>query len=552
MLQVTPMRVRTIQAPKFRSCQEGSVDSLVVKSAEFSSKQIPDPFSETYLGSDSANGYLNAVAPPYPPSALAKVPIQNNMILQCISAMVINCELTGHQLVYIGPKEKKESEEVLNDKSRVENMLAMPDGENTIRDLRKKYRTDFETFGYWFMEIGRDVDKNIAWFTHVPADTMRICAMDPEMVPVKRNIRRGTGKWEAIAGEKQFRRYVQLVGSRKRYFKEYGDPRVISAKTGMVQQEGEAAIEEEDIATEILHHRIYTPTDLYGKPRWINNLLAAVGSREAEMANFRFFQDNTIPAMAILVAGGELTAETLEELDSKFSESGQDSLNRVVIIEAKGNPDDAGGVDSATPIPSLEMRPLNGDRQSDAMFVEYDNTNQAKVRSSFRMPPIFVGRSEDYTRATAEASLEMGENQLFGPERQDFDDILNFKILLKDGKPSEFWSVRSNTSKLTNSDGVITALTALNEMGAVSTNSAIQRFNELFGMNMPTIPDAWADMPFAIVKFMMEQQTLQLSEEHASALKSLQGLVAKGGGKEPAPSPIKQVALPRVVGKVRA
>ena len=147
VLQITLMNVRTIKVPKNRTYAEGSVDSLVSKSAEFASRQIPDPFSETYLGSDAANGYLNAVAPPYPPAALAKVPIQNNMILQCISAMVINCELTGHQLVYIGPKEKKESEEVLNDKARVENMLAMPDGENTIRDLRKKFRTDIETFG---------------------------------------------------------------------------------------------------------------------------------------------------------------------------------------------------------------------------------------------------------------------------------------------------------------------------------------------------------------------------------------------------------------------
>ena len=39
------------------------------------------------------------------------------------------------------------------------------------------------------------------------------------------------------------------------------------------------------------------------------------------------------------------------------------------------------------------------------------------VWSSFRLPPIFVGITSDYTRATASESREVAEEQVFEPER---------------------------------------------------------------------------------------------------------------------------------------
>lgn len=504
-----------------RKADTGRQESLLKAAREYASQQIKDPFEELYsIAGQKGDAHLNALPPPYPPVALAKVPNQNNVLLQCIQAMVTNCELFGHTLIFQGEDSEKKNPEALTEEQRIKNLLDMPDGKQSLRAIRRKLRVDLEHLGYWFMEVGRDQADEVAWFTHMPADTVRICSLDPELVAVTRWVKRGEDDWLPIEVEEQFRRYVQIAGTRRRYFKEFGDPRVISAKTGLVEaKEGE--IPEDEIATEVIHHGLYSPGDVYGKPRWINNMLSALGSREAELVNLQFFRDNAIPALAILVSGGELTAETMESLNGHFAETGKDMINRVLIIEAKGNPDDAGGLDSAPPSPSLSLQPLAGDRQDDALFASYDEANQQKLRSSFRLPPIFIGRSEDYTRATAEASLQMGENQVFGPERQDFDDIINTKLLLVDGKPPKFWKMRSNVAKLSDPEGIMNALNTLNSIGAVSTNMGIQQFNDLFGMNIPKIEDDWADLPFAIVTRMVDAQTLQLSQEAKGAIDKL-------------------------------
>ena len=47
----------------------------------------------------------------------------------------------------------------------------------------------------------------------------------------------------------------------------------------------------------------------------------------------------------------------------------------------------------------LDIKPLVGSQHKDALFQEYSKNNQDKIRRSFRLPPILVGRADDYTRA---------------------------------------------------------------------------------------------------------------------------------------------------------
>lgn len=504
-----------------RNAATGHQSALVKALGDYASQQIKDPFEELYglAAAKGGDAHLNVLAPPYPPDALVRVPIQNNVLLQCVAAMVTNCDLFGHTLVYVGTEEQKEAPAVLEEKKRLEALLSMPDGQNSFRKLRKLLRTDLEFLGYNFIEVGRGEDGEIAWFTHIPGTTMRLCPLDPEFVTVTRKVKRGDN-WIEIKVEEQFRRYVQIAGTRKRYFKQFGDPRVIDAKTGKTLGSG-VSIPEEQEATEVIHHGFYTPGDVYGKPRWVNNILSALGSRESELVNLQFFRDNAIPALAILVSGGELTVESLAAINDMFAAGGKEMVHRALVLEAKGNPDDAGGVDSPTPVPTLSLQPLVSDRQTDALFAAYDEANQQKLRSSYRIPPIFIGRSEDYTRATAEASLQMGENQVFGPERQDFDDMMMTKLLSYDGRPPEFWQFRSNAAKLSDPEGIMAALNTLNSLGAVTTNQGIQIFNELFSRDVPKIEDDWADLPFALVSRMLDAKTLQLSQEAQSAVDKL-------------------------------
>lgn len=489
-----------------RDEDEGASGFYVQEMRAYESHQIVDPFDAAY--SAGAAGSTTVIKPPFNPAGLMHLPNENNILRQCIDAMVTNIESFGHRLEYAGPEGGEESAEAKAEKARLEALLDQPNGEYTLIELRERLRRDYETFGYAFLEVGRDATGQIAILYHVPAHTMRLCAKDNVAVQVERILTRN-GKPAKVKVTKQFRRFVQQVGTQKVYFKEYGDPRSIDPATGLE----EAKLHVEDQATEIFHLSLYSPGHSYGLPRWINQLPAIRGSRESEMTNLQFFQDNAIPAMAILVSGGFLSQGTMDEVQTAFTSArGRRSMNRVLVIEATGD-DQASAPEGTVPAPKLDIKPLMADRQSDALFQNYDENNQKKVRSSFRLPPIFVGRSEDLTYATAQASLIMAEAQVFGPERNKIDDLFNLHLLSRDGVPPRFWRYRSNPPRIVAPDDIVRALEVLNKAGAITPNIAIGITNELFDLNIKTITAPWGDYPFAIVNELAKQGTLSGIED---------------------------------------
>ncbi|MGG0813944.1 hypothetical protein ABE142_15000 [Paenibacillus alvei] len=66
---------------------------------------------------------------------------------------------------------------------------------------------------------------------------------------------------------------------------------------------------------------------------------------------------------------------------------------------------------------SIKLDKLNDMLQQDALFLEYGKEKKADVLSAMRLPPILVGQSSDYNRATAEAALQFAEEQVFMPYR---------------------------------------------------------------------------------------------------------------------------------------
>ncbi|MDI5983006.1 hypothetical protein QDK53_42975, partial [Amycolatopsis magusensis] len=61
-----------------------------------------------------------------------------------------------------------------------------------------------------------------------------------------------------------------------------------------------------------------------------------------------------------------------------------------------------------------------------------------KIRSAFRLPPIYTGESQDYNKATADTARKTTEEQVFQPERHLITGKLN-TLFLPD---LEIWHVR--------------------------------------------------------------------------------------------------------------
>jgi hypothetical protein len=156
--------------------------------------------------------------------------------------------------------------------------------------------------------------------------------------------------------------------------------------------------------------------------------------------------------------------------------------------------------------PKVEVKALQGERQSDALFQEYDKENQKKVRSAFRLNPLFVGLSEDMTYATAQASMEMSEQQVFAPERTKIDEVINLRLLSDvTGKPPQYWWAKSNAPRITNPSDIVAALPNLAAVGAMTPNTAINIANELFGMDVKPIEEPWGDIPYSATTALMSR-----------------------------------------------
>ncbi len=475
---------------------EALANEFIYKQLE--SRQFEDPFVDSYRDLQAIGQYL-PIQPTYNPNLIRKIPQENNILNQCIEAMVQNIEGTGHTLEYIGPMEDDKTPDdqagAEAERLRIEAFLSAPNEQYSFEELRRRFRRDKETFGYAFLEIVRDDAGIINTLYHIPAHSVRETAYDPELVDVSYKLIRGN-RTEDIKRRKRFRRFVQEDALRAKfiYFKEFGDNRIINLETGRVDNATPVSLR----ATEILMISDYKPGSLYGYPRWINQLPSILGSRESEVVNMEFFKDNAIPALALLVSGGCLSTDAVDAISDKFTRGrGRGRMNEILIIEATGDAE-AATPTGQIPVPRLEMKPMTGERQTDALFQEYGIQCQQNIRSAFRLPPLVLGLSNDYSHATAEASMTVCESQVFAPERQDFDELVN-KQLIGDGTNApRFWRFKSNPVKIVDKNDIAKNIDTLEKVGALTPNVAIGLANQLFGLKIPTIEYAWADYPYSL------------------------------------------------------
>jgi PBSX family phage portal protein len=167
-------------------------------------------------------------------------------------------------------------------------------------------------------------------------------------------------------------------------------------------------------ATELLHFAIHSPRSPYGVPRWVGTLLSVLGSRQMEEVNFLYFENKSVPPLALLVSGGRLSEPSIPRIERFIEENlkGKTNFHKILILEAEGG---SGTGEHARA--KIELRPLTDAQQQDALFQIYDERNIDKVGSAFRLPRLLRGDSRDFNRSVEDAQLRFAEDQVFQPER---------------------------------------------------------------------------------------------------------------------------------------
>jgi PBSX family phage portal protein len=447
---------------------------------------------------------LRLIEPVYPYRDLLKVYHSSTILRQCVDSYVTNIESYGTELEYVGPEGQEDGRAAQNEKARVERLLATitTDG-RPLKRHREDSRVDKEVLGARCFEIIQDAMGRVVHMDHVETSTIRMTSKEKDYTEVFA-IDYKTGARKMV--RRRFRRFLQVLeDGRKIWFKEYGDPRKISPTTGEVDN----SLPIEDEATALYHDSLYAPGTPCGIPRWAGVIPTLLGAREAEMVNLNFFRDNAIPAMAVLVSGGALTEESFNKIDSYIQGvRGAASMNRIVVMEATAEGADAAAVDGSLPAPKVDLKPMLSERQHEGLFKNYIEEAERKSRSSFRLPPLYIGSASEYNRASAFASVLTADQQIFVPERLAWDTMFDNVVLSTHN--IRFWRVRSTGPGLQDPQEVARVVNSLGREGALTPNIAVKIANRYLDADIRPVTDEWGDLPFnVIMEYIKDGKTIK-------------------------------------------
>jgi len=376
--------------------------------------------------------------------------------------------------------------------------------------LSRKMQGDKEGTGWGVWEARRDRNGNVVRLTHAPSWTFRALKLG-KPVKTKCRVRATDISFREVEENVGFRRYVQVYESRRRYFKEFGDRRVMSSETGKYYEDEKTLAREEKgsmPATEVVWFNLdSSESDVYGTIRWSGCVPGVIGSREQAEVNLLFFRSKAIPPMVIMVSGGKLAAGTREKLESMLLHEirGVENFHKVIVIQAEST-----GSAGAAGLPSqdkvkIELKPLTDAIFKDALWQGYAKENRNELGQSFRIPPMLRGDTESLNRATAKIARDATEQLVFAPERRDFEFDIDRTLLTDMGVM--LWRFRLNAPESVDNETLVEFVTKLLE-GIMSPNEARRRMSTVLGIEMPPFDAPWARMPLKYALAGLEPEPL--------------------------------------------
>lgn len=438
---------------------------LVLSSAAY---QPDDEFINLYFTANNKGG--TALKPPFEPRTLKHAVRHNNVLAQCVEAMAVNIDGTGHEFVAAVEGEEPNEQEL----AVAEGFFAEPLPGQSFVGMRRDLRMDIESVGYGYLEVLSSIDGTLAGLRYQDCTSIRMLRLD-DPVQVTKSVVRG-GKETTMTYWDRERRFVQIVsGSQRTYFREFGSTRQLNRDTG-VWETPEMPVPPELRASELLffgaHKDHLTP---YCLPRWINELPSVLGSRKAEEQNLEFFDAGGMPPAIVFIQGGSMVGPAADQLRTYLSAQNKNK-GRAIVVELAST---SGSLESSSSV-SAKVERFGAQQANDSMFSKYDVAAEEHVRIGFRLPPLFIGRAEDYSFATAQTSYMVAEAQVFQPEREEFDEVINKTLMRALGlKTIKF---KSKPIVLKSAEDQLAGLEMIKDM--VEGEELVSEVNKVTGLSM--------------------------------------------------------------------
>ena len=440
------------------------------------------------------------IEPPYPLRRLAATKENNGELGTAIEAMVTNTVGFGWQLRERRMPEdvrKALEKDILEERLRLNAFLETVHPTKSLTALLRRTKDDQHSMGNGYLELIEDRNGNLSGLSHVHGHSIRLGPKEkrPVKVLVPR-IRSDNFMIDRIPMWHRFRKYAFVSHNRKVWFKEAGDPRLLDKETGKFYVDPDK-VPFNKRATSLIHYLNYSSISPYGVPLWIGNVFSVYGARAAEEINFLTLCNNNIPSMFVIVEGGVLTDDSIDRL-TEFTEAqmaGSSNYSKFIVLE--GEVSDEGSVNPASF--RIKVTPLKGLQQKDELWQSYIGNARDKTRQSFRLPPIFVGRSDDYTRATADTSRDIADEQIFAPERSEDGHTLNRNVLLAKGVEARYHTFRFNHPNITDDIELIRLMAIAERSGAMTPRRADRLVLDVFGEDLGPLPKGIdLDKPYSL------------------------------------------------------
>jgi PBSX family phage portal protein len=339
---------------------------------------------------DVRTGYnlFDVQQPPYNMDYLAALYELSGYYRGAVDAKVTNTVGLGYDLIetdmarlatedLTGPKLKRSRAKKARAKAEVMAWLDTISEDNDVNIVLRNAYLDYLTTGNGYLEVGRTVTGEIAYFGHIPATTMRV-----------RTKKDG---------------FVQIIGKKAVFFRNF---------------EGSAAdpIGGDSQPNEVIHLKNYSPTNsAYGVPEIISARTSVAGNEFSGRFNLDYFEHKAAPRYVIVTKNAKWSEQSLNDLMEFLEGNIKGKNHRTVVIPLSSE-----ALDKKI---DFEMKPVENGVQ-EGSFKGYRQDNRDEILFSGRTPITKLGIPAGVSLAAARDADKTFKEQVCRPEQ----GVLNKKI----------------------------------------------------------------------------------------------------------------------------
>ena len=432
-----------------------------------------------------------------------EVLVEHSTILpQCITAYKNNVCGFGISIDYLDEYkqwDEKEHPEIAEEYDKIQRIIDLLSLDQDTKDMFGSIVATRERFGIAFIEVIRNLDKEVVEITNIRRPgTMHLTVPLEPYVDVKFFY-----KGDELYRKKKFRKFRQEVGGKYVYFKEFGDPRMMDKRTGEYVKDNDLDINYQ--ANEIIALPIGDKP--YGEVRWIGQVTGMDGAAKAEFLNANYFENGRHTPMMIMIEGGTLSDASFKKMQEYMDGiKGVAGQHAFMVLESESVNDTKTGFEQEN-APKITVKDLSPMLQKDELFQGYIDNSRKKVQSAFLLPDLYVGYTTDFNRATAQTAMEVTEKQVFIPYRQEMAWIINRKLLAE--YQFKYCEISFRAPDITNPDDQSKILTIVERAGGLTPNEAHRLAGTMVGDTAEDYTGDWADVPLAVQRIINANSAAQ-------------------------------------------